>query len=174
MSTRPSESKSVWSLKKMLQNQFTFSSIILMNFLSPDCIASANRVKLFNMATFPFAMCFTYTLFANQNQFICAKSPSIYYIDDSRGEVTQAYRQLNCIHSLPISYYIYRSAFWAIECNGPDAASHTPHMGLCKGKAAVTSSIHPLNRKQCNIGWIQIYLYQFIELYPFICSDNHI
>ena len=36
--------------------------------------------------------------------------------------------------------------------NGPDAASHTPHVGLCKGKAAVTSSIHSLNRKQCNIG----------------------
>ena len=27
--------------------------------------------------------------------------------------------------------------------NGPDAASHTPHEGLCKGKAVVTSSIRP-------------------------------
>ena len=58
--------------------------------------------------------------------------------------------------------------------NGPDAASHTPHVGLCKGKAAVTNSIHPLNRIQCNIGWIQTYLYKFSELYSFICSDNHI
>ena len=58
--------------------------------------------------------------------------------------------------------------------NGPDAASHTPHVVLCKGKAAETSSIHPLNRKQCNIGWIQTFLYKFNELYSSICSDNHI
>ena len=58
--------------------------------------------------------------------------------------------------------------------NGPDAASHTPHVGLCKGKAAVTSIIRPLNRIQWNIGWTQTYLYKFNELYSFICSDNHI
>ena len=61
-----------------------------------------------------------------------------------------------------------------VKHNGPDAASHTPHVGLCKGEAAVTSSIHPLNRKHCNIGWIQICLYKFNESYSFICSDNHI
>ena len=66
-----------------------------------------------------------------------------------------------------------QSANTLIKENGPDAASHTPHVGLCKGKAAVTSSIHPLNRIQCNIGWIQTYLYKFSELYSFICSDNH-
>ena len=32
--------------------------------------------------------------------------------------------------------------------NGPDAASHTPHVGLCNGKAAVTSS--SLNRNKYN------------------------
>ena len=55
----------------------------------------------------------------------------------------------------------------------PDVASHTPHVVLCKRKAAVTSSIHPRKRKQCDFGWIQIYLYKFNELYSFICSDNH-
>ena len=34
-----------------------------------------------------------------------------------------------------------------------DAASHTPHVVLCKGKAAVTSSIHPLNRQERQGRW---------------------
>ena len=39
---------------------------------------------------------------------------------------------------------------WRVACrrhnNRPDAASHTPRVGLCKRQAAVTSDSHPLNR----------------------------
>ena len=42
------------------------------------------------------------------------------------------------------------------------------------GNAAVTSGINPLNIKQCNIGWIQTYLYTINEFYSSLNSYNHI
>ena len=57
--------------------------------------------------------------------------------------------------------------------NGPDAASHNPMWDYVRGRLRYTSNIHTLNRKQCDIEWIQIHLYKFTESYSFICSDNH-
>ena len=71
-------------------------------------------------------------------------------------------------HTILLATAHIHNHFWLLHPpmvpNGPDAASHTPQVGLCKGETAVASSIHPLNRKQCNIGWIQTYLYKFTEL----------
>ena len=66
--------------RKMLQNQFTYSSIILMDFLSPDCIASANSVKLFNMATFPFGyVLYVYTFCKSKSVCLCQVSIHLLY-----------------------------------------------------------------------------------------------